>query len=91
MTLSFQIPPCRKCAVLTTWDDHDYGLNDGGADYMFKDQAKALYLTAWNVPADDDRRRRGGVYTSSISGPSGQRVQIILLDTRSFRTALTTS
>ena len=22
-----------SCAVLATWDDHDYGLNDGGADY----------------------------------------------------------
>ena len=79
----------KDVPILTTWDDHDYGVNDGGADYMFKDHAKQLYLSAWDVPANDDRHRRGGVYTSSLTGPSGQRVQIILLDTRSFRTALT--
>ena len=75
--------------LLTTWDDHDYGANDAGVDYMFKDYAKQLYLTAWDVPAHDERRKRDGVYTSKIIGPAGQRVQIILLDTRSFRTGLT--
>lgn len=75
--------------LLTTWDDHDYGANDAGKDYPFKVLAKDLYLTAWNVPADDERRQREGVYTSKIIGPAGQRVQIILLDTRSFRTDLT--
>lgn len=75
--------------MLTTWDDHDYGANDGGLDYPFKDYAKDLYLTAWDVPANDERRTRDGVYTSKIIGPVGQRVQIILLDTRSFRTGLT--
>jgi len=75
--------------LLTTWDDHDYGANDAGKDYPFKALAKDLYLTAWDVPANDERRQREGVYTSKIIGPAGQRVQIILLDTRSFRTELT--
>lgn len=74
--------------LLTTWDDHDYGANDAGIDYPFKALAKDLYLTAWDIPADDERRQRNGVHTSKIIGPDGQRVQIILLDTRSFRTEL---
>jgi len=74
--------------LLTTWDDHDYGANDGGAYYPFKELAEQMYLDAWDVPATDERRRREGIHTSKIIGPEGQRVQIILLDTRYFRTNL---
>jgi len=74
--------------VMPIWDDHDYGVNDGGADYLFKDQAKELFLEAWAIPAGDARRKRDGVYTSQIIGEDGKRVQIIMLDTRSFRTYL---
>lgn len=74
--------------VMPIWDDHDYGANDGGADYLFKDQAKELFLDAWAIPQNDVRRKRDGVYTSQIIGDAGQRVQVIMLDTRSFRTYL---
>lgn len=74
--------------LLTTWDDHDYGANDGGAYYPFKSLAEQMFLDAWDVPASDERRKRDGVHTSKIIGPEGQRVQIILLDTRYFRTDL---
>ena len=74
--------------VMPIWDDHDFGKNDGGADYLFKDQAKELFLDAWAIPQNDIRRKREGVYTSQIIGEAGTRVQIILLDTRSFRTYL---
>lgn len=74
--------------LLTTWDDHDYGANDGGAYYPFKDLAEQMFLDAWDVPADDERRQRDGIHTSKIIGPEGQRVQIIMLDTRFFRTDL---
>ena len=74
--------------VMATWDDHDYGANDGGAYYPFRERAESLFLDAWAVPGDDERRSRDGIHTSRIIGPAGQRVQIILLDTRSFRTDL---
>ena len=74
--------------VLATWDDHDYGQNDAGADFPYKDQAKALFLDFWHVPADDPRRRRDGVYDVRTYGPDGMRLQVILLDTRSFRSPL---
>jgi len=74
--------------LLTSWDDHDYGANDGGAYYPFKKRAEQIYLDAWDVPAGDERRQRDGIHTSKIIGPEGQRVQVILLDTRFFRTDL---
>jgi alkaline phosphatase D len=74
--------------VLETWDDHDYGRNDAGGDFPYKDQAKALFLDFWHVPADDPRRRRDGVYNARIYGPDGMRLQVILLDLRSFRSPL---
>ena len=74
--------------VLATWDDHDYGQNDGGADFAHKQQAERLFLDFWQIEADDPRRQWPGVYHAEIVGPPGERVQIILLDTRSFRSAL---
>jgi alkaline phosphatase D len=75
-------------AHLAVWDDHDYGLNDGGGDFPHKAVAKELFLKFWNVPATDVRRSREGIYDSRIIGPPGMRVQIILLDVRWFRSPL---
>ncbi len=74
--------------VLATWDDHDYGENDGGADFAYREQVETLFENFWSVPADSARARRPGVYDTAIIGPPGRRVQIILLDTRSFRSPL---
>ncbi|MDX6752288.1 alkaline phosphatase D family protein [Geminicoccaceae bacterium 1502E] len=74
--------------VLSVWDDHDYGRNDGGGDFPFKATSQRLFLDFWGVPEEDPRRRRPGIYTSAIHGPEGRRVQVILLDTRSFRSPL---
>jgi alkaline phosphatase D len=77
-----------KVPVLATWDDHDYGQNDGGGDFAHRQQAKQLFLDFWDIAGDDPRARRPGVYHAEIVGPPGERVQIILLDTRSFRSPL---
>ncbi len=45
-------------------------------------------LDFFEVPADDIRRQREGVYWSQVFGPAGKRVQVILLDTRYFRSPL---
>jgi len=74
--------------VLATWDDHDYGRNDGGADFAYKEAAKRLFLDFWQIPDDDPRRTRAGIYHAETFGPEGMSVQVILLDTRSFRSPL---
>ena len=73
------------CTVHATWDDHDYGANDAGKHYAQKEASQEIFLDFWQVPADSARRQRAGVYGSHIWGPAGQRVQLILLDTRFFR------
>jgi alkaline phosphatase D len=74
--------------VLAVWDDHDYGANDAGAEFRFKHESKALFLDFWQVPPDDPRRTREGIYHAVVFGPPGQRVQVVLLDTRWFRSPL---
>src|SRR3954470_23310662 len=32
------------CPVLATWDDHDYGANDAGAEYPKKREAQQVFL-----------------------------------------------
>lgn len=78
----------RTVPHLAIWDDHDYGLGDGGADFGDKHSSKAAFLHFWQVPEADPRRRRDGLYHSQLFGPPGQRVQVILLDTRWFRSRL---
>jgi len=73
---------------LAIWDDHDYGQNDGGAGYRLKAESKQLFLDFWDVPAADPRRQRDGLYHAVSYGPAGRRVQVILLDTRYFRSPL---
>lgn len=53
---------------LAVWDDHDYGLNDGGAEFPHKAVSKELFLDFWNAPASDIRRQREGIYDSRIIG-----------------------
>jgi alkaline phosphatase D len=74
--------------VLATWDDHDYGQNDAGGDFAYQQQAKQLFVDFWGIDNDDPRAGRPGVYHAQTFGPPGARVQIILLDTRSFRSRL---
>lgn len=75
----------KACPVLATWDDHDYGENDAGAEYLKRSESQQLFVDFWNDPEDSPRRQRPGVYDAHVYGPRGKRVQVILLDTRYFR------
>ena len=75
-------------ALMATWDDHDYGENDSGAEYPAKDLSKKLFLEFLGKGEGDPRSTRPGIFESRIFGPPGKRVQVILLDTRWFRTPL---
>ncbi|MFM7396990.1 MAG: alkaline phosphatase D family protein [Gammaproteobacteria bacterium] len=77
-----------KVPLLAVWDDHDYGLNDGGEENPIKVEAKAIFADFFDVPVADPMRARDGIYRAAIYGPPGRRVQIILLDTRWFRSPL---
>jgi len=76
----------EACPVIATWDDHDYGINDGGAEYPKKKQSKEVFLDFWGEPKNSERRNHEGIYTSYYYGEGEQRVQVILLDSRTFKT-----
>lgn len=75
--------------VIATWDDHDYGANDAGAEYPQKQASKQIFLDFFGEPATSERRQRAdGIYTAYTYGSAGQRVQVLLLDTRWNRSPL---
>ena len=75
----------RLTPMVAVWDDHDAGQNDAWSANPFKAYAKSLFLGFWQIPLDDERHSRDGLYRSYLWGPPGQRLQVILLDTRWFR------
>lgn len=41
--------------IIGTWDDHDYGLNDAGKEFGFKDVSQQLMLDFFDEPKDSPR------------------------------------
>ena len=78
----------RKTEKLVIWDDHDYGLNDAGANYIYKVQSQQIYNDAWNIDQNDPRRSREGIYFSKLKDIAGKKILIVGLDTRYFRSNL---
>ncbi len=77
-----------ECDIIGTWDDHDYGVNDGGKEYPKKEESKQILFDFLDVPSSDPSRQRVGASTSYIYGPKDQQVKVVLLDARSFRDPL---
>lgn len=73
------------CPILATWDDHDYGWNDAGAEYPMKSESQQIFQEFFNISRTSPLRSRPGVYDVRVYGVGGKRVQVILLDTRYFR------
>jgi alkaline phosphatase D len=78
----------QQARILATWDDHDYGANDAGREYPEKAASKGVMMDFFEVPVTAAVRARPGVYQSYYFGEAGRRVQVLLLDTRWFRTKL---
>ncbi|MFN4764284.1 alkaline phosphatase D family protein [Gillisia sp. Q332] len=74
--------------VLATWDDHDYGKNDAGTEWKYKKESQEKFLNFLEVPQNDERRRREGVYHSQLFKLENGSIKVILLDTRYFRSNL---
>ena len=74
--------------ILSIWDDHDYGLNDGGRDYIFKKESQKMFLNFWEIPEDDTRSKQEGIYFSEDKTFFDKKFKFIFLDTRYFRSEL---
>lgn len=78
----------EKFPMMVAWDDHDYGANDAGREFPFRRLAERIHERFWGLENEDVGAWPGTYYARSF-GPEGQRVQIIMLDTRFFRSPLT--
>lgn len=77
-----------KHPMMVAWDDHDYGANDAGREFPFRRLAERIHERFWGLENEDAGAWPGTYYARSF-GPEGQRVQVIMLDTRFFRSPLT--
>jgi alkaline phosphatase D len=78
----------KSCPLMAVWDDHDYGANDAGAEYPKKKESQQIFLEFFKEPKDSPRWTRPGIYDARVFGPPDKSVQVILLDTRYFRSPL---
>ncbi len=78
-----------RVPLYVTWDDHDYGRNDAGAEWPLKEVARSALLDFLDAEATDLRRvREDGLY-GAWTLSTDPTVQLILLDTRWSRGPLT--
>ena len=81
----------NKKKVISIWDDHDYGINDGGSDFKNKRESQKLFLDFWKIPEDDLRHKRYGLYFNELIEIDNFTLNLIVLDTRFFRSKLTSA
>ncbi len=77
----------KKTDVIGVWDDHDFGVNDGGKEYPKKDESKAELFRFLDVAEDNPARSRKGAY-QSYTYKGALTIKVILLDARYFRDPL---
>ncbi|WP_291205321.1 alkaline phosphatase D family protein [Hyphomonas sp.] len=77
-----------KFPMMVAWDDHDFGANDAGRDFPFRRLAERIHERFWGLE-NEDVGAYPGTYYARTFGPEGQRTQVIVLDTRFFRSPLT--
>jgi alkaline phosphatase D len=74
--------------LIGIWDDHDYGINDGGKYFVQKKESRDLMFDFLDVPQAAAERKREGGYSAHTYGEGEQQVKVILLDGRYFRDTL---
>lgn len=78
----------KSIPMIATWDDHDYGQNDGGFDNPEKQSAREAFLDFFRYAKDRVRPSQEGIYHSVDFGKADRLVRFILLDTRWDRSPL---
>ncbi len=71
----------RLTPTYVTWDDHDYGKNDGGKEYLYKKESKEIFNIFFPREKSSHLQFGPGVSTSvELAG-----MNFLFLDGRSFR------
>lgn len=71
--------------IVGIWDDHDYGINDGGRHYAKKQASQKEFADFLGLAEDHPVRNQEGIYHSYIMDNNDIKIKVILLDTRYFR------
>jgi alkaline phosphatase D len=74
--------------VIGTWDDHDFGRNNGGREHVARAASQQVLLDFLGEPSGSVRRAQRGVYASYTYGEPGKQIKVILLDARYHRDAI---
>lgn len=75
----------KSTPLYAVWDDHDYGYNDSGRHYPLKKESKELFMNFWEIPSSSNRYGHDGIYGSEYLQFGDKTLQLIFLDTRTFR------
>lgn len=78
----------QQTTVIGIWDDHDFGVNDGGKEYASKDGSKQQLFDFLDIDENHPAQKRTGAYQSYTYKSKGGNIKVILLDTRYFRDSL---
>lgn len=73
--------------IMSIWDDHDFGKNDAGMEYQFKEKSKEIFLNFWNSYGAEfnvDNK----TYFSKLVQIKSKKILFLGLDTRYYRTQL---
>ena len=73
---------------MATWDDHDFGQNDGGESNPEKAEAKVQFLRNWPYVKELLAEGQSGIWHSKMFTHKKNSLQVIMLDTRSDRADL---
>jgi len=71
--------------VYGIWDDHDYGINNGGKEFAKKDSSKMLLFDFLEIDITDSTHDHTGAYQAHMIKRGELDVKLILLDVRYFR------
>lgn len=74
--------------IIGTWDDHDYGKNDGGVEFVSKKESQQALFDFLGVATDDPVRKQEGVYSARTYSVGHAKIKVILLDSRYHRDTL---
>lgn len=68
----------ESTAIIGSWDDHDYGLNDGGVEFPKKVESQQLFLDFMDVAKDSLRRKQNGIYSSHEYFVGNKSIKVIV-------------
>ncbi len=72
----------EKVPFFVTWDDHDYGLNNTGAEYPHREESKRIFREFWQLEKEIPADRDGVYYAVREKLPNGKTLQFLMVDGR---------